>query len=1041
MNALSCAPAPSQPSPPAGDCLALFGSPRIRYAGSDREEGLEWRRAVALLAYLACRPNWHSRDAVAHAFRPDANANSARAYLRSLVHRTRNVLPRLSSFEIADDRIRWAGASDVRAFELAVKEADWERAIGLQQAPLLSGVGSTGLSLLDDWFDEERLRLRQQFRAALIASIGASQKAGRDCADLMLRLAEDDPTDENGVQFLLGQARTSRERHAAATAFHSLQRRLATDLGQKPMATTLQLFGALQAHDAAPAPAGPVRPSCRPRPQPATPCPLGRDAVLGELLRLVRQDGVRLLTIHGFGGVGKSVLARALFERLEAGADMPCAWVDLLASESLHAMLQAIALQLEVSAPGPSIEDHLALSLAGRRMVIFLDNFEQLIPHAQALERLLAAAPAIHLVVTSREMLKLPQEHALSLAGLDHRGTDSPAAQLFTLHAARAGCRPGPRDTQAVADIVAFLEGLPLAIELAAKWVPLFPPAAILCQLRNDPGFLDGLPDAQALSTRTMGSVFSAAWKRLEPAEQAAIGGLALAMAPMDFETARALAAADAGVLLRLINKSLLQRSSNGLFTVHPLLRQFAKAQARPDALAQARERHAGYFLSMVAADPPLRLGCHMPARLDALRPHIEDICKAWCLAVDTGRTDLIGAALPNLSVLLLLEARHEEAARLCAYAGDVAVPQLAEHMAGLRALAALNLGRMDEAESVAQRALLGAPTRPGRAWVELALTRLCWFRSDYGAALAHAQRALIAVPAEDPWLQIVVTQEMAQCRYALGQLEQARCELAACLRLALQHHALHSQGRSLCVSGVICTASERPQEAIRLLEAGMRIFREIGDPFQIAFAQRCMSYAFFRMRDGQRQSEAARAALDGFRSAGYYHEMGESLFAVGLASHASGKAGEAWDAYRDALGRCLAGNNLSGALRCIVQAGILAVEDGKSWGIAAACFALAHPALRQPDAHVFMEQLMATGIAASALEEGRRQAAGWTLEHVSGLLFGNRAVGPASTSRARTPLAARTAAARSGRWPARTARSPQPLALSLPSIGEAGPA
>src|SRR5690606_3644574 len=106
--------------------------------------------------------------------------------------------------------------------------------------------------------------------------------------------------------------------------------------------------------------------------------------------------------------------------------------------------------------------------------------------HAGVLEELMRAAPRTRLVVTSREALRLGQEYLYALAGLRWQGEDAPAARLFELHAQRMGHAVGSEERAHVAELVAYLEGLPLAIELAAHWLALLPVRKILAELRQD---------------------------------------------------------------------------------------------------------------------------------------------------------------------------------------------------------------------------------------------------------------------------------------------------------------------------------------------------------------------------------------------------------------------------------------------------------------------------------------------------------------------------------------------------------------------------
>ena len=978
---------------PTPDVLRLFGPPRLE--GGDGERALEWQVPVALLAYLALRPGWHSRESLAQVLRPEANTQTARAYLWRLIHRMREVLPPLEGLQIEDSRLRFEGPSDVGQFEQAVEQGQWPLAVQLQGQPLLHNTGSTGLAGLDDWFYEERLRLRQRLGTALMAWIAQQQQEGRDSAELMQRLGEHDALDENAAQFLLERAKTPLERHAAASTFQTLQRRMAAELGLKPLAKTLQLYQGL--HDGvsfatAPAQTSAAAPAFLPAtplarlPEAAEAAPLGREAELAALGELLAREQVRLITIYGFGGVGKTSLARALHAQLRRSGTS-CAWVDLLAVDTLHAMLDAIASQVGMSARDGSVHDQLAHWLAARRIVVFLDNFEQLVAHAGVLAGLLQAAPGARFVVTSREALRLGEEYSFALAGLGFQGPQSPAARLFALHAQRMGHTLARADHQPIAELVEYLEGLPLAIELAANWITLLPASSILAELRADPAFIDS---AEVPSGRSMRAVFNAAWRRLDAHEQDALASLSTVLGAMDLETARAIAQADAPVFLRLVGKSLLQRSPQGLFRLHPLVREFAKAQTPAVMLAAAGLRHAEHFLGRLAQPPALRTGQYMPQRIAHLLPQAEDIAKAWRFAADTGRQDLLEAGVTNLAGLLFSAYRYEEAAELArhAAAGPRGNQALAGVLAAMHALAAFRLGRMAEAEAVAKGALELRPSENTQARLNVCLARIYWFRGQYEPALAYGQRAYDAASEGDVYVRMMAAEELAKCHYSLGQLDRADALLSTNLALSRQHDAKHVEGRSLCLLGIIKDAAGFSEEALSFLDSSLQIFRSMNDHYQMAYVLRGMSYSYFKVGRLDRQMDTAQAALDTFKAAGHHHEIGESLFALVFAHDAAGRHPQALAACREALKLCLQANNMPAALRCVAALGAFAAVVSRPWGLGVMGFAAQHPSWRKPDESVLKLRLAALGVSAAEWAQTLGHSRGWTFEYVCGRLL-----------------------------------------------------
>ncbi|TFY97023.1 ATP-binding protein [Ramlibacter humi] len=994
MDASLDAAARDEP-PQKTDSLRLFGAPVLVLA-SGATVAIEWGRSMALLAYLACEEGWHPREQLAVLLRPEVDATTARTYLRGIIHKIRQAIPDMTALRIEEGRLRWAGGSDVQAFRTAVARSDWERAISLQELPLLDRLGVGGTPFLDDWVEQERAKLRGELRRSMLALILQRQAAGGSSVDLMQRLVEDDPMDEDAVQFVLSQARNSLERHLAAGAFQALQKRLAAELGVKPLPSTVKLYEELrdrvdqQSHAAVHAPAAEPVSAPVPLEEPLhashKEIPLGRAADFQKLVHLTQRPDVRLITISGFGGVGKSVLARSLFGWLSKAGDAACIWVDLVSADSLQAMLNTIALQAGLPEREKSMEEQLALWLSERRIVLFLDNVEQLAPHAAVLSRLLLAAPGLRIVATSREILQLSEEYSVPVVGLDYDGTRSAAARLLALHAERVGYRLDAGQDREVARLVQFLEGLPLAIELAASWLPLLGPGSMLEELQGNPSFLDEAAGRAGRNERTMASVLATAWRRLDAPEEHALAGLAVFEGPIHLEQAREVAKAEPAVLLRLVQKSMLQRIGGARFRLHPLLRDFVRVTAPADGLSQAQERHCEYMLGRLASMPLLKPSWDLPEEGREMVSQAEDLVKAWRYAVDAQRIDLMGHALPNLSILLHMGSRREEAAALCEHAqGRVPFVPIGAGLAALHAMTNLELGRMDDARRIALDALVQGPRGRAQVWLEICLSRLDWFNSDYEAALGHAERALAAVRPSHSELRVVALQDMALCRYALRQFARARTEAEESLVLARAQSAKPWEGRALTFLGVICSASGVPAQAIQYFLQALDLFGQPEAAYDRAYALRCLSYAYCLAGDGEKEVVAAEAALATFRSAGYYHELGDSLMAVGVGYQTGEQMARALEYYLQALPLCLQANNLAGVVRCIWLIGVMTVPRDRASGLLFASFALGHKALRPPDDVVIRKELAGFGFTPEEVAQGLESAAAWTLDDICG--------------------------------------------------------
>src|SRR5215467_12310574 len=254
-------------------------------------------------------------------------------------------------------------------------------------------------------------------------------------------------------------------------------------------------------------------------PVPATPL-LGREQEAAAIEDLVVREGVRLVTLTGPGGVGKTRLMLEAARRLGPGFADGVRFVELAAVSAVDLVAPAIAAGLGLSTSARQLTADLQAYLRPRRLLLAVDNFEQVIGAAPLLAGLLAAAPGLVVLVTSRAVLRLSGEHEFAVpplpvppagAALDPGQLRAYASvDLFTerAHAAAPGFELTGGNAGAVAEICRRLDGLPLAIELAAARVRLLPPQALLARLDEGFSLLTGgardLPQRQQTLRNTL---------------------------------------------------------------------------------------------------------------------------------------------------------------------------------------------------------------------------------------------------------------------------------------------------------------------------------------------------------------------------------------------------------------------------------------------------------------------------------------------------------------------------------------------------------
>ena len=367
-------------------------------------------------------------------------------------------------------------------------------------------------------------------------------------------------------------------------------------------------------------------------PVPATPF-LGRETELEAVGALLAAPGARLVSLIGPGGTGKTRLA------LHAAAEVSdlypggVFWVALAPVEDSARVLPAVAAALGVSeGPGGSSIDDLARGLAGRRLLLLLDNVEHLLPDAaDAIANFVAACPTVTTMVTSRERLRLPGEQVYAVPPM----SPSDGQALFRSRAAAAGVTVA--DSEAVRALCARLDDLPLALELAAARTVVFSPAQLLERLSQR---FDLLRAGRGVDARQATLKATIAWSHdlLDPEEQALFRRMSVFVGGCGLDSAEQVAEADPDTLQSLLDKSLLRRidaTGGPRFLMLETIREFASEQLTAAGERDALERrHLEHFAGLVARSFDETLRGHND--LGALEAERDNIRAALDLAMRT---------------------------------------------------------------------------------------------------------------------------------------------------------------------------------------------------------------------------------------------------------------------------------------------------------------------------------------------------------------------------------------------------------------------
>ena len=818
----------------------FFGPPCFLVNGAAVK--INRRKAVALAVFLAVTARPHSREKLAAMFWPESDGPRSRASLRKALSLITKVLGKtwlnidrenigfaphenlevdvnrflkltavLSRNKLREepDSPKHSKTAPIDSGQPATDQAGTDQAATNQAGPeqiqaleeaaqihkssFLSGFFLNHAPDFEDWQTEQAQRL-DRLAANVLESL---TRSGLDRGEYFRALSHAqklvalDPLDESAQRLLIRLYAKTGQPAAAVRQYEKCKALLEKELGVLPEDKTRALGQRIRQTGRNPQfKSTQARPGL---PVQSTPF-VGRKDEIKKLADIMVLPEVRLLTLTGQGGIGKTRLALVLAERLGDCFPHGVFFIGMAGLRSTGELAGELIKVLGLASDRKTgLEDQISNFLGKRKVLLVMDNFEHLHKAGSLVLKLLAKAPFLKILVTSRTRLMLKGEHLFCVSDLSRPGLvlagsekaavparaketwDAVALFLSAAHRVRPDLLLDKKNFQAVSRICDLTGGMPLALILAAGWMDVFPPEEIADQIQESLDFLR--TDIQDMPQRhqSISAVFDTSWSCLAQKEKE----LLMTLAAFEHSFTLAAAARVAGIdsqtaarnITKLTRKSLLRADSEtGRFEMHPLLRQYAgKHLSASGHKENVLSAHTLYYLDLACENEQGLIGESMPACRRNMDADFSNIRQAWQRAVDQKDINPLVRAAKGIYIYFDMYTLYHE-----------------------------GLALFEPARALVMEKARTAPCP------DMALILLCW----------------LDMAAQQP--------------FSARQSSQLKQMAALCLRLAVKQKDRFNRGFSLLLMGEVARKEKAWDKAIRLFPLSRKAYPGIEQAFWV---------------------------------------------------------------------------------------------------------------------------------------------------------------------------------------------------------------